>query len=105
MDGLVRMSLSYRLYAGEPAWTPQGTHIIEENGRVRMLEADETVTFESPAIFERARGLIEERRDRMTAFQPSILPPASTPSSQQAIIDNLIDRLATVEARMAGGQS
>ena len=97
--------MSYRLYAGEPAWTPQGTHIIEENGRVRMLEADETVTFESPAIFERARGLIEERRERMTAFQPSILPPASTPSSQQAIIDNLINRLAAVEARMAGAQS
>lgn len=96
-------TLTLRLRAGEPAWCPEGTHIIGPDRQVCFVEEDTDVTFQTRQAFENAVKMVGERRDRLAMFRSVQLPEAG-PVQRQAEnpgadqIQALLARIERLEA-------
>lgn len=100
------MELNVQLFKGEHAWNPDGTHVLEPDGKaVKKLEKDAVVAFSSPEIRDQALQCIMEHRARVAPptvdAPPPALPPQTTVAEMQAQVDQLQALVTNLAARLA----
>ena len=100
-----------QLFKGEPAWNPDGTHAIDDDGRaVRKLEEDVDMVFTSHEIRDGALQCILEHRRRVAppAAAPPVtmdLPPKMSVPEMQAQVDRLQALVTDLATQLASASS
>lgn len=100
------MSLILHLLAGEPLWSPGGTHVIDGRHVVHVTE-DTDITMDTLEAYNHAVNTVDGRRIFMKKGNPADPGPQPTAqSSDPPVITHeslnmLMDRISALESSIA----